>query len=68
VRTAGPLGTPADFERALEYAKLGAIVSDSGLEPEVLEALDKLASAAPDPPQELIDAARERFLRSRSRA
>jgi hypothetical protein len=67
VRTAGPLGTLADFEMALGYAKQGGIVSDTGLADEVLEALDTVARAAPDPPQELLDAARETFLRSRRR-
>jgi hypothetical protein len=33
----------------------------------VLEALDTVARAAPDPPQELLDAARETFLQSRRR-
>ena len=35
---------------------------------QVREALDTVARAAPDPPQELLDAARETFLRSRRTA
>jgi hypothetical protein len=52
---------------ALDFAEQGAVVSCTGLEPEVLEALDTVARAAPDPPQELLDAARETFLQSRRR-
>jgi hypothetical protein len=55
----------ADRGADLEYAVQGATVSDTGLADEVLEALDAVATAAPDPPQELLDAARETFLRSR---
>ena len=55
----------ADRGADLEYAVQGATVSDTGLADEVLEALDAVARAAPDPPQELLDAARETFLRSR---
>jgi hypothetical protein len=50
---------------ALSYAKQGAIVSDTGLADGALEALDAVARAAPDPPTQLLDAARETFLRSR---
>jgi hypothetical protein len=64
LRTPGPLGTLADFERALAYAKQGAIVSDTGLEPEVLEALDAVARAAPTPPKRIIDAAMDAYLHS----
>jgi hypothetical protein len=64
VRTSGPLGTPADFEMALEYAKQGAIVSDTGLADEVLATLDRVAQAAPDPPKRLVDAAMDASLHS----
>lgn len=57
MRRAGPLGTLADFEAALDYAIRGAVVSDTGLSGEVLDALDVVARAAPNPPQRLIDAA-----------
>jgi hypothetical protein len=64
MRRPGPLGTLADFEAALSYAKQGAIVSCTGLADEVLEALDTVARAAPDPPKRLIDAAIDAYLQS----
>jgi len=60
--------TPADFENALRYALRGAVVSDTGLSGEVLDALDVVARAAPNPPQGLIDAAREAYRQYRPRS
>jgi hypothetical protein len=64
MRSSGPLGALQDFERALEYAKQGATVSDTGPEPEVLEALVMVATAAPNPPEQLVDAAMDAYLHS----
>jgi hypothetical protein len=65
MRTSGPLGILQDFQAALDYAVQGAVVSDTGLPQSVEDALDKVRDASPNPPQALIDAARETFLRSR---
>jgi hypothetical protein len=64
IRTAGPLGTRADFEMALEYAKQGAVVSDTGLSGAVKDALDKVRDAAPNPLKRLIDAVMNAYIRS----
>jgi hypothetical protein len=64
MRTSGPLGTPADFERALDYAKQGAIASCTGLSVEVEAALDAVRAAAPNPPKQLIDNAMDTYLHS----
>ena len=62
MRTEGPLGTPADFKRALSYANEGAVVSDTGLSENVEAALDKVRDAAPNPPKRLIDAAIDAYM------
>lgn len=54
-----------DFEDALSYAIQGAVVSDTGLSDEVEAALDQVRRAAPNPPQNLIDAASAAFDASR---
>jgi hypothetical protein len=57
--------TPEDFQNALDYAAQGAVVSDTGLSENVEAALDKVRDAAPNPPAELIAAAREAYMRQR---
>ncbi len=64
MRTSGPLGTSADFDLALGYAKQGAVVSDTGLSAAVEAALDAVRAAAPNPPKRLIDNAKDTYLHS----
>jgi hypothetical protein len=49
--------SPADFERALGHAKWCAIVYCTWLNGQVLDALQEVAPAAPNPPRRLVDAA-----------
>lgn len=53
--------TQADFDAALEAAEKGILISDTALSDDVEEALEAVRRAAPNPPQNLIDAARAKF-------
>lgn len=57
-------GTPtlADFEWYLQRATEGATYTCTGLWQEVLDALDDVATAAPDVPKALLDAAMDAYL------
>jgi hypothetical protein len=64
MRSSGPLGTLQDFRAGTRVRQEGAIVSCTGLAAEVLDALDMVARAAPDPPKRLVDAAMDAYIRS----
>jgi hypothetical protein len=66
VRLPGPTA-PAEFEHYLEGATQGIVYSCTGLDDEVERAIDAVRHARPNPPQELIDAAREAYRRYRAR-
>ena len=63
MRVGGADVTQDEFDAALTDASLGFIVSDTGLPDDVERALDAVRAAAPDPPADLLKAARDAFAR-----
>lgn len=53
--------TREDFEELIDLARSGVLQSDTGTTDRMDSALYAVAVAAPNPPQELIDAARRAF-------
>jgi hypothetical protein len=65
LRLPGPTSR-AEFEQYLELATKGTFISDTGQSQEVEDALDAIRTN-PNPPQELLDAAREAYKWYRAR-
>jgi hypothetical protein len=59
--------TPKEFEAVLADATQGIVRSGTGAGEELSAALDAVAARAPDPPQELIQSARDAYERQRHR-
>lgn len=55
--------TRGEFREALALAKVGGVMSDTGANDEVLDALIAIADTAPRPPARLVTAAVEAFER-----
>jgi hypothetical protein len=64
IRAVGSEPTLAEFQARLELAMRGGVILCTlGFTAEVIDALDAIARAAPDPAEELLDAAMDAFLR-----